>query len=73
MLSYRWNCRKNAESKKRKKVQKIKDGWIILSSNCAICGKKKSNCIKEQEARGSFKFIRIKVLILSVPIANILF
>ena len=72
MLSYCWNCRKNAESKKRK-VQKIKDGWIMLSSNCAICGNKKSNYIKEQEARGLFKFIRIKVLVLSVPIANIFF
>ena len=72
MLSYCWNCRKKAESKKQK-VQKIKDGWIMLSSNCAICGSKKSNYIKEQEARGLFKFIRIKVLILSVPIANILF
>ena len=72
MLSYCWNCRKKAESKKQK-VQKIKDGWIMLSSNCAICGNKKSNYIKEQEARGLFKFIRIKVLILSVLIANILF
>ena len=53
MLSYCWNCRKNAESKKRK-VQKVKDGWIMLSSKCAICGNKKSNYIKEQEARGLF-------------------
>ena len=72
MLSYCWNCRKKAESKKQK-VQKIKDGWIMLSSNCAICGSKKSNYIKEQETRGLFKFIRIKVPILSVSIANILF
>ena len=72
MLSSCGNCRKKTESKKRK-VQKIKDGWIMLSSNCAICGSKKSNYIKEQEARGLFKFTRIKVPVLSVPLANILF
>ena len=53
MLSSCGNCRKKTESKKRK-VQKIKDGWIMLSSKCAICGNKKSNYIKEQEARGLF-------------------
>ena len=45
----------------------------MLSSNCAICGSKKSNYIKEQESRGLFKFTRIKVSVLSVPLANILF
>ena len=70
MLSYWLNYRKNTESKKPN-IQKIKYGRI----NCAICGSKKSNFIKEQKSRGLLsKFERIKVLILNdLPIANTLF
>ena len=49
MLSSCLKCRKNTESKKPK-VDKIKNGRIMLSSNCVICGVKKSRFIKEQEA-----------------------
>ena len=40
MLSYCLNCRKKKESKKPE-IEKTKNGRIMLSSNCAVCGRKK--------------------------------
>ena len=39
MLSCCLNCRKNADSKMLK-VKMVKNGRIVLSSNCAVCGSK---------------------------------
>ena len=74
MLSYCLKCRKNTESK-NPKILKSKRRRIILLSKRAVCGRKKSKIIKEQEARGLlYKLIGIKVPILSdLPKANILF
>ena len=49
MLSYCLKCRKNTENK-NPRVEKTKTGRIMLSSNCVVCGSKKSRFIKEQEA-----------------------
>ena len=49
MLSYCLKCRKNTESKNLR-VEKKKKGKIMLSSNCLVCGSKKSRFIKEQKA-----------------------
>ena len=56
MLSYCLKCRKN-------KAVKTKNGRIMLSSNCAVCGSKKSRFIKEQEAKGLLSMI-FKVLLI---------
>ena len=48
MLSYCLKCRKNTESKKPK-VEKEKNGKIMLSSNFAVGGVKKLIFIKKQE------------------------
>ena len=42
-------CKKNTENNDAK-VMKTKNGRLILSSKCAICGNRKSRFIKEQEA-----------------------
>ena len=48
MLSYSLKCRKNTESKKTK-VQKIKNGRIMLSSVCAVyCSKKLRELLKSK-------------------------
>ena len=49
MLSYCLKFRKNTESKSPR-VEKIKNVRIMLTSNCAVCGTKKSKFIKEQVA-----------------------
>ena len=56
MLSYCLKCRRNTESKNQK-VAKTKNGRIMLTSNCAVCGSKKSRFIKEQEAKGLISMI----------------
>ena len=56
MLSYCLKCRKNTESKNQK-AAKTKNGRIMLTSNCAVCGSKKSRFIKEQEAKGLISMI----------------
>ena len=49
MLPYCLKCRENTESDNLR-VEKTKNERIMLSSNCADCGSKKSRFIKEQGA-----------------------
>ena len=51
MLIYCLVCKRNTKNKDAKMV-KTKNDRLILSSNCAVCGNKKSRFIKEQEAKG---------------------
>ena len=51
MLFYCLKCRKNTGSKNAKVVGR-KNGRIMLLSNCAVCDRKKSKLIREQEANG---------------------
>ena len=50
MLSYCLRHKKDTESE-NPKVETTKNGRIILSSNCAVCGSRKSRYIKGQEAK----------------------
>ena len=57
MLPYCLKRRKNTESKNPRAV-KTKIGRITLSSNCAVCGSKKSKFIREQKATGILSSLR---------------
>ena len=46
MLSYCLKCKKNTE-KRSTRVSKTNNGKTMLSSNCAICGSKRSIFIKK--------------------------
>ena len=59
MLPYSSKCRKNTESK-NPRVEKTKNGRIMLSSTCVVCNSKNSRFIKEQEASGLLSSLRIK-------------
>ena len=50
MLWYCLNCRKNTESI-NPKVLKTTNGKTMILSKCAICDSKKSEFIKEQQAK----------------------
>ena len=50
MLSYCLKWRKNTESKNLK-IVKTKKGRVMLLLKCAVCDRKKSKFIKEQETR----------------------
>ena len=51
MLSYCLKCRKNTESKNQK-VEKTKNGRIMLLLKCTVNDSKKSKFIKKQEPSG---------------------
>ena len=40
----------------------------MLLSKCAICGRKKSRFMKEQEAKGLFSKLGIKTLLNKIPL-----
>ena len=56
MLLYCFKCEKNTESEKSRLV-KIKNGRIMLSSNCVVCESKKLKFVKEREAKGLLSMI----------------
>ena len=59
MLSCCLKCRWNKENK-NPKVVKTKKGRIMLLSNCAVCGSKKSEFIKEHDASGLLSSLGLK-------------
>ena len=64
--------RKNGESK-NSKVVKTKNGRVMLLSVCAVCGSKKSNFIKEEEANRVLSSLEIKTPLSKVPLVCLLF
>ena len=46
---------------------------LMIQSNCANCGSKKSTFIKEQQAMGILRNLGIKTPLSKVPLLNILF
>ena len=46
---------------------------LALSSNCAVCGSKKSRFIKEQEAKKLLSNLGIKTPLSKIPLLNVLF
>ena len=67
MKSYCLRCRKDTENIKTKSL-KTSNGRIMVLSNCAICGSKKSRFIKNQEAKGLLNNLGIKTPLSKVPI-----
>ena len=49
---------------------KTKNGRLMLSSNCAVCGNKKSRFIKEKEAKGLLSNLGIKTPLNKIPLLN---
>ena len=64
MLCYCLKSRKDIESKSPKVVKKNRR--MMLSSNCAVCGNKKSRYIREQEAKG------LLIMIGKIPLLGLL-
>ena len=73
MKQYCLKCRKDTENISPK-VSKTSNNRITVLSKCAICGRKKSRFIKNQEAKGLLSNLRIKTPLSKVPIlGDILF
>ena len=56
-----------------KNEKKIKNGRLMLSSKCAVCGSKKSRFIKEHEAKGLLSSLGIRTPLNKIPLLNVLF
>ena len=52
---------------------KTKNGRLALSSECVVCGSKKSRFKKEQEAKGLLSNLGIKTPLSKVLLLNVLF
>ena len=72
MKTYCVKCRKNTENL-NPKIFKAKYDRLILQSECAHCGIKKSRFMKEQKAKGLLSNLGIKTPLRKIPLLNILF
>ena len=67
MESYCLKCKKNTKNIDPK-VSASSNGRVMILSKCAICGSKKSRFIKNQQAKGLLRKLRIKTPLSKVPI-----
>ena len=67
MLSFCLKCKKNTESI-NPKVSKTSNNKIMILSQCAICGSKKSKFIKEQQAKGLLSNLSIRTPLNKIPL-----
>ena len=72
MISYCLKCRKRTESI-NVKLSKTKNGKAMILSKCAICGRKKSKFIKEQQAKGLLSNLGIKTPLSNIPLVGDIF
>ena len=55
------------------KIVRNRHNRLMIQSNCATCGSKKSRFIKEQQAMGILSNLGIKAPLSKVPLLSILF
>ena len=74
MFTYCLNCKKKNTKNIASKILEAKNGRLMLSSKCAICGSKKSKFMKNQEAKGLLSNLGLKTLLNKTPLlGDILF
>ena len=66
-MTYCLKCKKDTE-KVYSKMLKTKNGTIMLSSKCAVCGSKKSRFMKEQETKGLLSSLGFKTPLSNIPL-----
>ena len=70
--TYCLECRRYAKNN-NPKIVRNRHNRLMIQSNCANCGSKKSRFIKEQQAMGILSNLGIKTPLSKVPLLNILF
>ena len=70
--TYCLSCKKYTKNT-NPKIVRNRQKRLMIQSNCAICGSKKSRFIKEQKALGILSNLGIKTPLSKVPLLNILF
>ena len=69
MELYCFKCKRNTENI-YPEVSSTSNGRVMILSNCAICGSKKSRFIKNQEAKGLLSNLGIKTPLSKVLILD---
>ena len=69
MESYCLKCKRNTENI-YPEVSSTSNGRVMILSNCAICGSKKSRFIKNQEAKGLLSNLGIRTPLSKVSILD---
>ena len=73
MLTYCLKCKKDTQNIDSK-VLETKNGRLMLSRKCAICGNKISKFLKEQQAKGLLSNLGLKAPLSKIPLlGDILF
>ena len=72
MKTYCVKCRKNTKNIDPKMVR-TKNNRLIMQLKCPVCRIIKSRSVKEQEAKGLFSNLRIKIPLSKIPLLNVLF
>ena len=72
MLTYCLVCKKNTENRDAK-ITKIKNVRLMLSSECTVCGNKRSRFVKKQEAEGLLFNLGYETPLSKIPLLNVLF
>ena len=65
-------CRKYTKNN-NPKIVRNRQNRLMIESNCATCGSRKSSFIKEQQAMGILSNLGIKTPLSKVTLLNILF
>ena len=72
MKTYCVKCKKDNENIDPK-IVRTKNDRTIMQSKCSICGIKKSEFVKEQEAKDLLSNLGIKTSLSKIPLLNVLF
>ena len=72
MKTYYVKCKKNTENL-NSNIFNTKVDRLIMQSNCADCGIKKSRFVKKQQAKGLLSNLEIKITLNKIPLLNVLF
>ena len=72
MKTYCLKCKKDTDNIDPK-MFKTKNNRLLMRSKCSVCNNKKSQFIKEQDAKGLLSNLGIKIPLSKIPLLNILF
>ena len=72
MKTYCLKCKQDIDNIDPK-MFKTKNNRLLMQSKCSVCNNKKSQFIKEQDAKGLVSNLRIKTPLSKIPLLNVLF
>ena len=72
MKTYCLKCKKDTENIDPK-IVRTKNNRLLMQSKCSDCKNKKSQFVKEQEAKGLLSNLGINTPFSKIPLLNVLF